>query len=123
MKKNGFTLIELVTVIALLSIVGVILIPKISDMFQTSKADQLEEVRQEVVTATEVYLNSSCGSDNYDKLIDNDSIKIYLSSISDCGLIDNKIYNPMSGEYFDIDNEYFDVVIDEVGMIDYKLSF
>ena len=123
MKKNGFTLIELVTVIALLSIVGVILIPKISDMFQTSKADQLEEVRQEVVTATEVYLNSSCGSDNYDKLIDNDSIKIYLSSISDCGLIDNKIYNPMSGEYFDIDNEYVDVVIDEVGMIDYKLSF
>ena len=122
MKKNGFTLIELVTVIALLSIVGVVLIPKISDMFQTSKADQLEEVRQEVVTATEVYLNSSCGSDNYDKLIDNDSIKIYLSSISDCGLIDNKIYNPMSGEYFDIDNEYVDVVIDEVGMIDYKLS-
>ena len=123
MKKNGFTLIELVTVIALLSIVGVILIPKISDMFQTSKADQLEEVRQEVVTATEVYLNSSCGSDNYDKLIDNDSIKIYLSSISDCGLIDNKIYNPVSGEYFDIDNEYVDVFIDEVGMIDYTLSF
>ena len=123
MKKNGFTLIELVTVIALLSIVGVILIPKISDMFQTSKADQLEEVRQEVVTATEVYLNSSCGSDNYDKLIENDSIKIYLSSISNCGLIENKIYNPVSGEYFDIDDEYVDVVIDEVGMIDYKLSF
>ena len=123
MKKNGFTLIELVTVIALLSIVGVILIPKISDMFQTSKADQLEEVRQEVVTATEVYLNSSCGNDSYDKLIENDSIKIYLSSISSCGLIDNKIYNPVSGEYFDIDNEYVDVFIDEVGMIDYTLSF
>lgn len=123
MKKNGFTLVELITVIAILSIVAVVLIPKIGDMFQTSKADQLEEVRQEVVTATEVYLNSSCGSDNYNKLIENDSIKIYLSSISDCGLIDNKIYNPMSGEYFDIDNEYVNVFIDEVGMIDYKLSF
>lgn len=123
MKKNGFTLIELITVIALLSIVSVILIPKISDMFQTSKADQLEDVRQEVVTATEVYLNSSCGSENYDKLIREDNIKIYLSSIRDCGLIDNKIYNPMSGEYFDIDNEYVDVFIDEVGMIDYNLSF
>lgn len=123
MKKNGFTLVELITVIAILSIVAVVLIPKINDMFQTSKADQLEEVRQEVVTATEVYLNSSCGNDSYDKLIENDSIKIYLSSISSCGLIDNKIYNPVSGEYFDIDNEYVDVVIDEVGMIDYKLSF
>ncbi len=123
MKKSGFTLIELVTVIAILSIVAVVLIPKISDMFQASKADQLEEVRQEVVTATEVYLNSSCGRESYDKLINEDSIKIYLSSISDCGLIDNKIYNPMSDEYFDIDNEYVDVLIDEVGMIDYTLSF
>lgn len=123
MKRNGFTLIELITVIALLSIVGVILIPRINDMFKTSRADQLEEVREEVVNATEVYLNSSCGSDSYDRLIESDSIKIYLSSISDCGLIDNKIYNPVSGEYFDIDNEYVDVVIDEVGMIDYTLSF
>ena len=48
---------------------------------------------------------------------------INLSSISNCGLIENKIYNPVSGEYFDIDNEYVDVIIDEVGMIDYTLSF
>lgn len=123
MKKNGFTLVELISVIAILSIVAVVLIPKINDMFQTSKADQLEEVRQEVVTATEVYLNSSCGSNSYDKLIKNDNIKIYLNSISDCGLIDERIYNPMDGEYFNIDNEYVDVFINEVGMIDYSLSF
>ena len=123
MNKKGFTLIEIVTVIALLSIVGIITLPKINDAIKTSRADQLEEVRQEVVTATEVYLNSSCGSENYDRLIENDSIKIYLSSISDCGLIENKIYNPVSGDYFNIDNEYVDVVIDEVGMIDYTLSF
>lgn len=123
MNKNGFTLIELVTVISLLSIVGVLLIPKINEAFQTSRADQLEEVRQDVVSATEVYLNSKCGKDNYDLLIDNDNVKIYLSSISNCGLIDNNIYNPVSGDYFNIDNEYVDVYIDEVGMINYKLSF
>lgn len=123
MKKNGFTLIELITVIALLSIVGVILFPRINDLFQISRADQLEEVRQDVVSATEVYLNSKCGKDSYEVLIDNESVKVYLSSISDCGLIDNSIYNPVSGEYFNIDNEYVNVYIDEVGMIDYDLSF
>lgn len=123
MKKNGFTLVELITVIALLSIIGIVLFPKISQAFKTSKADQLEEVRQEVANATEVYLNSSCGSKTYNTLIEDEMVKIYLSSISDCGLIDNKIYNPVSGEYFDIDNEYVEVVIDEVGMIDYTLSF
>lgn len=123
MKKNGFTLIELITVIALLSIVGVILIPRISKAFQTSRADQLEEIRENVVTATEVYLNSKCGKENFDLLIENETVKVYLSSISDCGLIDSTIYNPVSGKNFEIDNEYVNVYIDEVGMIDYKLSF
>ena len=48
---------------------------------------------------------------------------MYLSSIKNCGLIDSRIYNPMSGDYFDIDNEYVEVYIDQVGMIDYNLSF
>lgn len=123
MKKNGFTLIELITVIALLSIVGVLLIPKINKAFQTSKADQLEEVRISVANATDVYLNSKCGKEHYESLIENESIKIYLSSISDCGLLNSSIYNPVSGDYFDINDEYINVVIDEVGMIDYNLSF
>lgn len=123
MNKKGFTLIELITVIALLSITCIIIAPKISNAFKTSRADQLEEVRENIVKSTEVYLNSECGKGNYNKLINDDSIRIYLSSIEDCGLIDNKIYNPVSGDYFNINNEYVDVKIDEVGILDYKLSF
>lgn len=123
MKKNGFTLTELITIIALLSIVMVVAIPKINTSIKESRADQLEEVREMVVNATEVYLNTKCGSNNYDKLIENDSIKIYLNSISDCGLIESNIYNPVADNYFDINNEYVIVKIDEVGMIDYELSF
>ena len=123
MKKNGFTLTELITIIALLSIVMVVAISKINTSIKESRADQLEEVREKVLNATEVYLNTKCGSDNYDKLIENDEIKVYLNSISDCGLIDSKIYNPVADNYFNINNEYVIVKIDEVGMIDYELSF
>ncbi len=123
MNKKGFTLIELITVIALLSITGIIIAPKISNAFKTSRADQLEEVRENIVKSTEVYLNSECGKDNYNKLINDDSIRIYLSVIKDCGLIENKIYNPVSGNYFNINSEYVEVSINEVGMVDYKLSF
>ena len=70
-----------------------------------------------------VYLNNKCGRDTYNKLINNDKVRIYLNSIKECGLIDKKIYNPVSGDYFNIDNEYVDVTIDEVGVLDYKLSF
>lgn len=123
MNKKGYTLIELITVIALLSITVIIVAPRINNTFKTSRADQLEEVRENIVKVTEVYLNSECGKDNYNKLINNDSIKIYLSTIKDCGLIENKIYNPVSGNYFNINDEYVEASINEVGMIDYKLSF
>lgn len=121
--KKGFTISELVTVIALLSIVMVVCIPKISSSIKESRADQLEEVRSDVVSATEVYLNTECGRDSYESLLEVNNVKIYLNAINDCGLIDNKIYNPVADNYFDINNEYIIVSIDEVGFKDYKLSF
>jgi len=123
MKKNGFTLMELISVIALMSLLFVIMAPKINDVFKESRADQLEEVRQMVVDATDVYLNNTCGRDVYNNLIKTEEVKIYLNVISECGLIEDKIYNPVSGDNFIIDNEYIVARIDEVGMIEYELSF
>ena len=123
MNKKGFTLTELISIIAILSIIMVITIPKINSSIKESRADQLEEVREMVVSANEVYLDNKCGSEKYDKLIKEEYVKIYLNRISDCGLIENSIYNPVADNYFDINNEYIIVKIDEVGFKDYELSF
>ena len=123
MNKKGFTLMELVTIIALLSIIGVVLIPKINNVFKESRADQLESVRNDVIDATNVYLNTKCGNESYNVLLKENTVKIYLNNVSDCGLIEGKIYNPMNEEYFDIEKEYVIVNRDEVGMISYDISF
>jgi len=123
MNNKGFTLIELLTVISILSIAMVVMMPKINTAFKESKADQLEEVRVMVTDSANVYLNNYCGRDTYNLLIKKEEVKIYLNVISECGLLDEAIYNPMNGEYFDIDNEFVIAKIDEVGMIDYELSF
>ena len=123
MKKNGFTLVELITVIALLSIFMVISIPKINSTIKESRADQLEDVRETIANATDVFLNTSCGNDYYNKLIDEKVIKIYLNVISNCGLIESTLYNPVADNYFDINNEYIIIKRDEVGMIEYEFSF
>ena len=80
MNKNGFTLIELVSVVAILSIIGVLMLPKINTAFKESRADQLEEVREKVVNATDVYLKYSCGKDSYNLLMKNDEVKIGLNT-------------------------------------------
>ena len=123
MNKKGFTLIEMLTVVAILSIAFVVFMPKINTAFKESRADQLEEVREMVATATEVYLDNKCGEKQMDLLKETDSVTIYLSSISDCGLIDEKVYNPVSGEYVDLNNEYIIATINDIGLIQYKVSF
>ena len=123
MNRKGFTLIELLTVIAILSLILVISLPRINAAFKESRADQLLEVREMVADATDIYLNNRCGRDTYNRLIKNNEVLIYLNVLSNCGVIEDKIYNPMTEEYFDIDNEYIIARIDEVGMIDYELSF
>ena len=123
MNKKGFTLIELITVVALLSIIAVVLFPKVSTAFKMSYADQLEDVRSNVRDATEVFINSKMGEETYNKLLNNETVNIYLNTLSSYGLIEERIYNPIADDYFDIDNEYVIVSMDEVGLISYKFSF
>lgn len=123
MKKNGFTLIELISVIALLSIVALVLIPKISTAFKTSYADQLEDVRIEVKNAAELYIYSDNGNDVYKQLMNAEKVKIYLNTLSNYGYIDSKIYNPIADDYFNIDDEYIELSMNEIGLISYEFSF
>lgn len=123
MNKKGFTLIEMLTVVAILSILFVTFLPKINTAFKESRADQLQEVREMVATATEVYLDTSCGEKQMDLLKETDQVTIYLSSISDCGLIEEKVYNPVSGDYVDLNNEYVIATINDIGLIQYEVSF
>ena len=62
MKKNGFTIIELITVISILSIIGIVLMPKISTAFKTTNADQAESIRTDIANATDVFLESNYGN-------------------------------------------------------------
>ena len=123
MNKKGFTLIEMLTVVAILSIVFVVFMPKINTAFKESRADQLQEVREMVAMATEVYLDSKCGEDQMDLLLETEEVTIYLNSISECGLIDEKVYNPVSGEYVDLYKEYIVATINEIGLIQLQASF
>ena len=123
MNKKGFTLIELITVVAMLSLIAVVLIPKISTAFQVSYADQLEDVRKNVRDAAEIYVQSDIGEDVYRKLLNYEKVTIYLNILSSYGLIESKIYNPLADNYFDIDNEYIILEMDELGLISYEFSF
>ena len=63
MKKNAFTLIELLAVIVILGILATITVPTIVNIINNSKEDTLEEQKNTIVNAAERW-----GTDNIRKL-------------------------------------------------------
>ena len=53
MKKNAFTLIELLAVIAILAIILVVSIPRILDVIETSKKDSFKNAAKLIVDSAE----------------------------------------------------------------------
>jgi prepilin-type N-terminal cleavage/methylation domain-containing protein len=55
MKKNAFTLIEILAVLIIISILVILSIPSLSDMLEKSKEKSKREVIEMVKTAAEMY--------------------------------------------------------------------
>lgn len=66
MKNNGFTLTELLLVIALIGILSVILVPNVIDSFKKSLNKTMEIVENNVMDAAEVYEYEHCIDPIYD---------------------------------------------------------
>ena len=78
MKKNGFTLVELLSIVVILGIIVVVALPQISGSIGSKKEKQYNKIVKIVENAGKVYLteNGTMDSVSIDKLIKSD----YLTS-------------------------------------------
>lgn len=58
-KKNGFTLVELIAVVAILITILLVAIPTISSTLNKNDADNLEKKKNLIISALEIYLNDN----------------------------------------------------------------
>lgn len=95
-NKNGFTLIELISIIIILGIIGLITVPAINGTIQSSKTKALEKQKESIVNITKEYI-----LDHTDLLpeTDGESKQITLTDLKSADLITNEdIINPSSNE-------------------------
>lgn len=79
MKKNGFTLVELIAVIVIISIISMLAAPNIVDLMQRSKDGSfISEVDQLVSQARYMYKNNNTRPDPEE----DGSVKIYMSNLT-----------------------------------------
>ena len=78
MKKNGFTLVELLSIVVILGIIVVVALPQISGSIGSKKEKQYNKIVKIVENAGKVYLTENVTRDSVsiDKLIESD----YLTS-------------------------------------------
>ena len=95
MKKNGYTLIELIIVIVVLVVIGAITLPMVLTKINNSRYEKAKASAYETVNAIKLY--------HYNKLISNNGVfeEITLSCDNKCKYLDQKIEsntNPSSGK-------------------------
>lgn len=101
MKKNGFTLAELLGVIVILSLIAVITVPAVTDSLQNYKEKLCNSQLDEIVAAARAW-----ASDNILILPTEDGISytVTLETLSNGGYIDSEIENPITKRNFDLDD-------------------
>ncbi len=87
MKKRGFTLVELLAVIAILSVILIISVPKIINQISDKKEETYEEYKSLIIAAARNYV--------IDYNLSDESV-IALSDLCDLGYIECPIINPLS---------------------------
>lgn len=110
MKKNGFTFIEILGVIALLSLIGVIILVSVDKSLKNSKQTLYDAQIENIKSAAEIWK-----TDNIDQVPNSGYTNITLLTLKQAGYIDN-ITNPKTDEPFE------DTLVIRVGMNDIQIQ-
>ena len=98
MKKNGFTLIEILAVLIILGVVGLIVMPVVTNSLRESKDDLYNVQISNIKEAAKTW-----SADNMNKLptTTGGNKNVNLKMLQDEGYIEENITNPKTDETFD----------------------
>lgn len=97
--KKGFTLIELVATLIVLSIIAVIVIPNIYNSIKDYREQLYNTQLTSIETATKNWVADHVDDENFPKK-NNGTLFIYLNELQNGGYIDDDLKNPLTSSQF-----------------------
>ena len=99
MKKNGFTLVELLGVVTILAMLGMIIVPVIDNVLKNNKR-KLYDVQIRVIKDAASSFVADRVFDEYFDIDPGDSLGIRLGKLKEFGYIDGDVVNPIDKTNF-----------------------
>lgn len=96
--KKGFTLVELLAVLVILSLILVIAVPSVNKYLRQSKEKAYDVQLNTVISAAQTYASMNPG---LLPSIEGVTVKVTLGQLKTSGLIKDEFKNPNSDKYFD----------------------
>lgn len=96
MKKTGFTLLELVAVIVILGLIGLLVMPLVTNLINDNKQKAYSNQMKNIVDAASLWASSNMGLLPSEE---GEVLNITLGNLKASGLVDKNIKNPLTDEY------------------------
>ena len=120
MNRKGFTLIEVIMVIAIITILSLILIPNVMVLINENKKRSCEKMIDNIESAAKMYVNQN----KYELGFDCSSItkEITLKTLVDAGYLGGELVNPINKEKISLESEVSVTYNCKVKGFEYKVN-
>ena len=99
MKKKGFTLVELLAILVILSMIAIIVYPNITHSIKEAKEELSSTQIASIKDAAQLYVNDNVGNDDF---FASDREEVTLKTLVDYGYINGSTYDLLNNKQFDL---------------------
>lgn len=110
MNKKGLTLVELLSVIAIIALISVVIFPLVTSNLKTSSKQVNDATKKSIIDSAVLYLGDNVGNENFMKT---GTEEVTLQTLVNAGYLDKKIKDVENGKNYNLETSK--VIISRTG--------
>ena len=112
LNNKGFTLIEVLLVVAILSVLALIMIPTVGNLIEQNRSDNFNNLKNSIISAAKLHVSDNRYSLGISCQSGDPSFNVTLRELVDEGSLSENVIDPRDKQAVDLDGNYVTVTYD-----------